>query len=79
MKSHTTIIIVIAIAACVGLFLIAGVICAGVFIVGVRSVDTAVSPEVDELFRAIENDTFAATCHGVSIMHSFQLALGILG
>jgi hypothetical protein len=44
-----------------GLFLVAIVLCAGGLFYSFREMDAAISPRVDELFAAIEAETFAQT------------------
>ena len=57
MKTKTIVILVVS--ACGALFIAAIVSCAGFFFLTFRNMDATLSPTIDELFAAIDNDTFA--------------------
>lgn len=59
MKTKTILLIIIS--ACGGLFIAAVASCAGYFFLAFRNMDATVSPTIDELFAAIDQDTFAET------------------
>jgi hypothetical protein len=59
MKTKT--IVVLVVATCGALFIATVASCAGVLFFAYRSMDTAVSPAVDEMFAAIDNDSFVDT------------------
>lgn len=59
MKSKTIVILVVSV--CGALFIAAIASCAGFFFLTFRNMDATLSPTVDELFAAIENETFPAT------------------
>jgi hypothetical protein len=57
MKTKTIVILVVS--ACGALFIAAIASCAGFFFLTFRNMDATLSPTIDELFAAIDNDTFA--------------------
>ena len=59
MKTKTIAIVIVSV--CGALFAAAIVSCAGFFLVAFRGMDTAISLTIDELFAAIDNDSFAET------------------
>ena len=59
MKTNTIVIIIVS--ACGALFIAAVASCAGFFFLSVRNLNATLSPTIDELFAAIDNDTFAET------------------
>jgi len=59
MKTKTIVIVVVS--ACGALFIAAVASCAGFFFLTFRNMDTTLSPTIDELFAAIDNETFANT------------------
>jgi hypothetical protein len=59
MRTRSIVALVLLLAG--GLFLSLFVLCAGALFLSFREMDSAISPMVDELFVAIENDKFAET------------------
>jgi zinc-ribbon domain/Protein of unknown function (DUF4019) len=59
MKTKTIVILVLS--ACGTLFIAAIASCAGFFFLTFRNMDATLSPTIDELFAAIDNETFAET------------------
>ncbi len=59
MKTKTLVIAIIL--ACIGLFAVLIAACAGVFFLAYKNTDVALSPKIDALFAAIDNDTFSKT------------------
>ena len=59
MKTKTIVIIIVS--ACGALFIAVVASCAGFFFFTFRNMDATLSPTIDELFAAIDNDTFAKT------------------
>ncbi|WP_425616327.1 zinc-ribbon domain-containing protein [Anatilimnocola sp. NA78] len=59
MKTQTLIIVALIGVACLGLITVVG--CAGLAFVGFRSMDSSISPAVDKLFVAIEQEQLGAT------------------
>ena len=59
MKTKTIVILVLSAGGV--FFIVAIASCAGFFFLTFRNLDTTLSPTVDELFAAIDNDTFADT------------------
>ncbi len=59
MKTKSIIVLVLVLAG--GLFLSLIALCAGTLVYSFRMMDSEISPMVDELFVAIENDKFAET------------------
>ena len=59
MKTKT--ILLLLISACGALFIAAVASCAGYFFLTFRNMDATLSPTIDELFAAIDNDTFVET------------------
>ena len=59
MAKGKTIAIILAACAGFGVLLIAS--CAGLLFVGFKNADSTVSPRIDAMFSAIENNTFADT------------------
>ena len=59
MKTKSIVAVVLALAGLLGI--VAVVACAGLFIFAVRDLGANLSPTIDELFAAIENDSFAST------------------
>lgn len=59
MKTKTIVFIIVA--ACGALFIAAVASCAGFLFLAFRNIDATLSPTIDELFAAIDNDTFAQT------------------
>lgn len=53
--------IAIILAACAGFGLLLVVSCAGLLFMGFKNTDANISPRIDAMFSAIENDTFAET------------------
>src|SRR3954465_6167807 len=54
-------IIALVLLLCGGLFLALVVLCAGGLFLSFRAMDTVITPKIDDLFVAIENDKFADT------------------
>jgi hypothetical protein len=59
MKTKTIVLLLFAI--CGTLFLGAIALCAGFLFVTYRNLDTSISPTIDQLFAAVDNDSFAET------------------
>lgn len=59
MKTNSIILLVLAVFG--GLFVTLVVLCAGGLYLSLKTMDTSISPKIDELFVAIEDDKFADT------------------